>query len=190
MWICTYYSVCGFVNLYTFMWFVSLLLIQVFICIVENWQYLFTSSWTLVQVQLWVQPQFQAVEFSGVLWVSLETTAEMLPLPPYRQVLTCRVNWWVQYGSEAVPLAAVLAYMSSLPLSLQVLHQLCSHLIPEIFWIVFSLFWVEEFSLEINSKHLCKLKVSLCVKDYKHSNSIKHCRYVCEPTGGRNAAQK
>lgn len=120
----------------------------------ERWHYLFTSSWTLVQVQLWAQPQFQAVELSGVLWVSLETTVEMLPLPPYRQVLTCRVSWWVQYGSEAVPLAAVLAYMSSLPLSLQVLHQLCSHLIPEIFWIVFSLFWAEEFSLYINSKHI------------------------------------
>ena len=133
MWICTYYSVCGFMNLRTFMWFISLLIIQVFISIVESWHYLFTSSWSLVQVQLWAQPQFQAVELSGVLWVSLETTAEMLPLPPYRQVLTCRVSWWVQYGSEAVPLAAVLAYMSSLPLSLQVLHQLCSRLIPEIF---------------------------------------------------------
>lgn len=64
----------------------------------------------------------------------------MLHLPPCRQVPTCRVSWWAQHELGAAPLAVVLAYMSSLPLSLQVLHQLCNNLIPEIFCIVFSLF--------------------------------------------------
>jgi hypothetical protein len=79
--------------------------------------------------------------------------------------------------------------MSSLPLSLQVWHQLCSHLIPETFCIVFSLFWAQEFWMEINNKDSYKLKVSLCVKDYKCSNNLKHCEYIYELTHSSNDIQ-